>query len=77
LVHRPVPVKSYEEGIAKVPSGFQVNHVAWVKQVEASVGDDQAFAGCTQPGAPVRQCIPGNDLLAKIHASIFGERHLR
>src|ERR1039457_6499750 len=62
-----------QEGVTFAPRSFQVGDVADVEQVEAAVGDDQASATGAQGRPPLRQFVPGNDLLAEIHAGILAE----
>jgi hypothetical protein len=42
-------------------------------QVEAAVGDHEAFAAGADSRPPLRQFVPGNDLLMEVHPRILAE----
>jgi hypothetical protein len=56
-----------------VPRRLQVGHMTEVEEVEATVGDHQAFAASAHGCPPGRQLFPGNNLLAEFHARILAK----
>ena len=54
-----------------MPGRLQISHVAHVQEVEATVGDHQAFAAGAHGRPPFRQVFPGNDFLTEAHRRIL------
>ena len=44
-----------------------------MEQIETTIGDDEFLAALSQRLPPLRQLVPGNNLVAKIHGEILAD----
>ena len=62
-----VAVDADQQEIAKLTRCLQVRDMTDVKQIETSVGHDQALASGPELGSPLREMVERDDLVSRIH----------
>ena len=64
---------SYEQKVSLIPRGFEIRDMAEVQQVKAAVGGDESATALAHGFTPLREVVPGDDLVAKIHGGILAD----